>query len=80
MPQLEQMSSLAARNLSGCQDAAKFIVGKYGAKAVAKSMDVHDSKAVNSVVKEVVDEYWKDDVLVNSAGVPGSEKTSIGND
>ncbi len=65
---------LTARNLSGCQDAAKFIVGKYGVKAVAKSMDVHDSKAVNSVVKEVMDEFGKIDILVNSAGVSGSEK------
>jgi len=37
-------------------------------------MDVHDSKAVNSVVKEVMDEFGKIDILVNSAGVSGSEK------
>ena len=66
--------ALVARNLSKCQTAARKIADKYGVKAIGKSMDVHDSKAVNSVVQEVVDEFGKIDILINSAGVSGSEK------
>lgn len=66
--------ALVARNLSKCQTAAKKIADEYGVKAIGKSMDVHDSKAVNAVVQEVVDEFGKIDILVNSAGVSGSEK------
>ncbi len=66
--------ALVARNLSKCQTAARKIADEYGVKAIGKSMDVHDSKAVNSVVQEVVDEFGKIDILINSAGVSGSEK------
>lgn len=66
--------TLVARNLSGCQSASKEIVDKYGVKAIGKSMDVRDSRTVNAVVQEVIGEFGKIDILVNSAGIPGSEK------
>ena len=66
--------ALVARNLSKCQTAAKKIADEYGVKAIGKSMDVHDSRAVDIVVQEVMDEFGKIDVLVNSAGVSGNQK------
>lgn len=66
--------ALVARNLSGCKSVAKEIADKYGVKAIGKSMDVRDSRTVNAVVHEVIKEFGKIDILVNSAGIPGSEK------
>jgi len=66
--------AIVARNLEGCRIAAKDIADKYGVRTIGKSMDVHDSTVVNAVVKEIVNEFGKIDILVNSAGVPGSEK------
>jgi len=66
--------AIVARNLEGCQVAAKDIADKYGVRTIGKSMDVHDSEVVNVVVNDIVNEFGKVDILVNSAGVPGSEK------
>lgn len=66
--------ALVARNLERCQKAAREISEKYGIKAVGKSMDVNDSSRVDAVVKEVAEEFGKIDILVNSAGIGGSEK------
>lgn len=66
--------AVVARNLLGCQEAAREIAGKYGVKAVGKSLDVNDSKRVDRVVQEIVGELGRIDILVNSAGIPGSEK------
>jgi len=66
--------AVVARNLLGCQEAAREIAGKYGVKAIGKSLDVNDSKMVDRVVQEVVSELGRIDILVNSAGIPGSEK------
>ena len=66
--------ALAARNLAGCQAAAEKIAKTYGVKAIGKQIDVHDSKVVDAVVKEVASEFGKIDVVVNCAGIPGSEK------
>lgn len=65
--------AIAARNLAGCEAAAG-IAAKYGVKAVGKSMDVNDSARVDTVIGEIVAAFGKIDILVNSAGVPGSEK------
>ncbi len=66
--------AIVARNLEGCQAAARDIAEKFGVKAIGRSMDVHDSKVVDSVVQEVMDEFGKIDILVNNAGVTGSER------
>ncbi len=66
--------AVVARNLMGCQEAAREIAGKYGVKAVGKSLDVNDSKRVDRVVQEIVGELGRIDILVNSAGIPGSEQ------
>ena len=68
---------LSARSLSGCQAQADQIKRNYGVRAIGKSMDVRDSKSVDRVVQEVVDEFGKIDILVNSAGIAGSEKPML---
>ena len=69
--------ALVARNLQGCRAAADRIHDKFGVKAIGKSIDVRDSKSVDRVVQEIADEFGSIDVLVNSAGIPGSEKPVI---
>jgi NAD(P)-dependent dehydrogenase (short-subunit alcohol dehydrogenase family) len=66
--------AVVARNLLGCQEAAREIAATFGVKAVGKSLDVNDSKMVDRVVQEIVGELGRIDILVNSAGIPGSEK------
>jgi NAD(P)-dependent dehydrogenase (short-subunit alcohol dehydrogenase family) len=65
---------LVARNLSGCMEEAEKIRSAFGVKATGKSMDIRDSKSVNRVIKEIMAESGRIDILVNSAGIPGSEK------
>lgn len=69
--------AVAARNLEGCRQAAREISERYGVKAVGKAMDVHDSAAVDRVVAEVIDQLGGIDILVNCAGVSGSQKPVI---
>lgn len=66
--------AVVARNREACEKAAREISAKYGVRAIGKSMDVHDTGVVNKVVQEIESELKKIDILVNSAGVPGSEK------
>ncbi len=66
--------ALVARNVSECQAAAERIGKNYGVKAIGKSMDVRNSRSVDNVIQEVVCEFGRIDILVNSAGIPGSEK------
>ena len=66
--------ALVARSLEQCRSAAAEIQDQYGVKAIGKSMDVCDSRMVNRVVREVIEEFGKIDILVNSAGIGGSEK------
>lgn len=66
--------AIAARNLAGCRSAAENVASTFGVKATAKYIDVNHSKIVDSVVKEVADEFGRIDVLVNSAGISGSQK------
>lgn len=66
--------AIVARNHTACEKAASEISLKYGVKAIGKSMDVRKTEIVNNVVQEVIDEFCKIDILVNSAGVAGSVK------
>lgn len=65
---------VTARDLRGCQAAATEISARYGVKAVGKEMNVKNVERIDAVLKEVVDEFGKIDILVNSAGIAGSEK------
>ena len=65
---------LVARSEEGCRAAAEDISKRFTVKAVGKAMDVRDSEVVNRVVQETVRELGQIDILVNAAGVPGSEK------
>ncbi|HUH65459.1 MAG TPA: SDR family oxidoreductase [Syntrophales bacterium] len=66
--------TLVARNLLGCQVSAEKLAKTYGIKAIGKSMDVRDSKSVDRIIQEIVSEFGRIDILVNAAGIPGSEK------
>jgi NAD(P)-dependent dehydrogenase (short-subunit alcohol dehydrogenase family) len=66
--------ALAARNFAGCKTAADKIAETYSVKAVGKKLDVQDSKLVDAVVKETAAELGAIDILVNCAGISGSEK------
>ncbi|MFZ0942866.1 MAG: SDR family oxidoreductase, partial [Syntrophobacteraceae bacterium] len=63
--------------LEGCRAAAQKLQDKLGVKAIARSMDVRDSRLVDRVVQEIADEFGRIDILVNAAGIPGSEKPVI---
>ena len=63
---------IVARNEKKVQAAAAEIVDKYGVKVIARSADVSDSTAINVLVQEVIAEFGKIDVLVNSAGIADS--------
>ena len=69
--------AIVARNLVGCQRVAERLQSTYGIKATAKSMDVRDSKSVDRVVQEIANEFGRIDILVNCAGIPGSEKPVV---
>jgi NAD(P)-dependent dehydrogenase (short-subunit alcohol dehydrogenase family) len=68
---------IVARNLSRCQAVAERLQNDYAIKATGKSMDVRDSKSVDRTVQEIADEFERIDILVNCAGIPGSEKPVI---
>ena len=65
---------IAARNGDRCRDEAQRISDQYAVKTAGVSLDVNDSSKVNSVVESVIDQFGKIDILVNSAGISGSEK------
>ena len=69
--------AIAARNREACEKAAGEISEKYGVRTVGKSMDVNNTEIVNRVVREIEREFGGIDVLINSAGVSGSEKPVI---
>lgn len=66
--------AVVARNLEGCQKAAADIRNQFRVKSLGKAMDVHRGDEVDRVVQEVIDEFGKIDILVNSAGISGSQK------
>jgi NAD(P)-dependent dehydrogenase (short-subunit alcohol dehydrogenase family) len=69
--------AVVARNVEGCQRAARDIREKFKVKCLGKVMDVRRAEEVNRVVQEVIDEFGKIDILVNSAGISGSQKSVL---
>jgi NAD(P)-dependent dehydrogenase (short-subunit alcohol dehydrogenase family) len=65
---------LVARSEVSCRVAAEDISKRFNVKAAGKAMDVRDSAMVTSIVRETVREFGQIDILVNAAGVPGSER------
>ncbi len=65
---------VTARDLHGCRAAATELSGRYGVKAVGKEMNVKNVQRIDAVLDEIVDEFGKIDILVNSAGIAGCEK------
>ncbi|MGB5170006.1 MAG: SDR family NAD(P)-dependent oxidoreductase [Eudoraea sp.] len=60
---------LVNRNLEEGQEAAKKLAEDYSLPARAFKADVTNLKEVESVVNEVIKEYGKVDILINSAGI-----------
>jgi len=69
--------ALAARNHEACVAAAKAIEAKFGVKAMGIAMDVNDSKSVDSVTEDVAGELGPINILVNSAGISGNQKSVV---
>ena len=69
--------AIVARTLDKCEQAARDIEKKFGVRAIGLSMDVHDTESVDRVVQQVIDEFGKIDILVNCAGISGSEKPCL---
>jgi NAD(P)-dependent dehydrogenase (short-subunit alcohol dehydrogenase family) len=69
--------AIVARNLLRCRAEAERLQKTYAIRTTARSMDVRDSKSVDRVVQDIADEFGKIDILVNCAGIPGSEKPVI---
>ena len=57
-----------------CRRVAREIAEEYGVKAIGASMDVNNAKIVDATVEEAIQDFGRIDILVNSAGIPGSEK------
>jgi len=66
--------AIVARNLEGCREEAERLENTFGIKAMARSMDVRQPESVESVVKEISDEFGKIDILVNCAGIGSTAK------
>ncbi len=66
--------ALLARNETACREAAEKLEKAHGVKAIGRAIDVRSSKSVSKGIQEVVNEFGRIDILVNSAGIPGSEK------
>ena len=69
--------AIVARNPEKIRTAAADIAEKYGVKVIAKSANVNNSGEVDELVRDVVAEFGRVDVLVNSAGVADSGKPMV---
>jgi len=65
---------VCSRRFDVCEAAAQEIAGKTGAQVVPVSCDVTKQDDIDSLVQEVLRKFQAIDVLVNCAGVGGSER------
>lgn len=75
--QLGAAVAIVARNDEKARQAAAEIAASSGARVIAKAASVSDSAAVDKVVGEVVAEFGRVDILVNSAGIADSGKPVV---
>lgn len=61
--------TLVNRNLQDGETAAKNLNNDFDIKAKAYAADVTDLKQMEAVVKEIVGDFGKIDILINSAGI-----------
>lgn len=65
---------ICSRRLEVCQSAALKIAAATGAEAIGLSCDITDEESIDRLLDRVLDEQGGIDILVNCAGVGGSEK------
>jgi NAD(P)-dependent dehydrogenase (short-subunit alcohol dehydrogenase family) len=65
---------IASRRLDTCEQAARDLNRATGAQALAKRLDVTDRAQSEDLVRELDQETGGIDILINCAGVGGSEK------
>lgn len=65
---------IAARRLEKCEEACKEINERTGVKTLPHRCDITCTEEINALVSDVIKEFSHIDILVNSAGVGGSEK------
>jgi len=65
---------ICARRFDRCQEACSEIKGGFGVKSLPIRCDVASTDEVNNLIETTIKEFGKVDILVNSAGVGGSEK------
>ena len=68
---------ICARRLECCQEASSEINAKFGVVSMPTRCDVTNTNEVGNLVETTVKEFGRVDILVNSAGVGGSEKPVI---
>jgi len=68
---------ICARRFEVCREVCSGIEGKFGVKCLPIKCDVTKTDEVDNVVETTVKEFGKVDILVNSAGVGGSEKPVV---
>ncbi len=65
---------VCSRRLEVCEQAAQELTRKTGAQVVPMSCDVTKQDEIDSLVQEVVEKFQGVDILVNCAGVGGSQR------
>lgn len=65
---------IAARTVDKCSEVASGLSREHGVRVVGKRLDIHDSASVDAVVADTIEELGSIDILVNCAGISGSEK------
>jgi NAD(P)-dependent dehydrogenase (short-subunit alcohol dehydrogenase family) len=68
---------IAARNLEACTSCAKEIEDRHGVKAIGTRMDVNDARTVDLGIEKALGSFGRIDILVNSAGISGSQKPVV---